>query len=573
VAVASASDNAAANINILPRTFGRRTSAASHRTAEIGWSRTVKRFHLWFVVASLTASPFGAAAGASFAAPAIAPIAFVPLDDRPVTYQLPVMLGEIAGQPVVTPPRLLLGSYVQPGDPDGLGRWLRSDATQNVSALVASSDMVAYGGLVASRVPGVSLDEAVARLRDLAAIKSAHAVPFVGVFATIMRLAPTGVPALGAAAGYYATGATVDAIQAFANLPDPPATADDIRKAERLRALIGPSVLAAYLATRRRNRSVDQWALQLAAEGGYDRIVVGQDDAGPVGLHLKDVAALQRTARRFHLGDRASIEPGADELGMLMLARVFARNAGWQPTVGVTYSRPDGGAVVDHLEFTPIDATIGQIIGACGARRRASGADIELFVRVAGTSDIDEQAFEDAIAVAVAGGRSVAVADLSFLEGSPGSEQRRLTEALVARGIAGKIDAFASWNTDANTVGTALPEAIAAGAGRRAGTYDARAHAQFMLDRYVDDYAFHQFVRPALNDELRARSIDTSLLLPAVALDAAHDNRAALWPQALDLLARIYPQYRDAGLTITLPWDRTFETRIDVRLAAPAGTR
>jgi hypothetical protein len=87
-----------------------------------------------------------------------------------------------------------------------------------------------------------------------------------------------------------------------------------------------------------------------------------------------------------------------------------------------------------------------------------------------------------------------------------------------------------------------------------------------MLDRYIDDYAFHQFVRPELNAALRERDVDTTLLLPEVAREASDDNRADLWPYAVDLLARIYPQYRDKGLTITLPWDRTFETQIDVRL-------
>jgi hypothetical protein len=223
--------------------------------------------------------------------------------------------------------------------------------------------------------------------------------------------------------------------------------------------------------------------------------------------------------------------------------------------------------VVDHLEYVPIDTTIGQIIAACGARRVDGPADIALYVRVAGTSAGDESAFEDRLSADVAAGVSVAVADLTFLSGEPGDEQRELTDALIARGVAGKIDAFASWNTDANTVGTALPEAIATGAGRRAGTYDARSHAQFMLDRYIDDYAFHQFVRPQLNELLRSRGVDTTLLLPDVAQEAASQNRAQLWPYALDLLATIYPQYRDGGLTITLPWDRTFETRIDVRLA------
>jgi len=503
-----------------------------------------------------------------------APIAFVPLDDRPVTYQLPIMLGEIAGQPLVTPPREAIGNYLRPGDTEALARWLRSDATAHVSALVASSDMVAYGGLVASRVPGVSTSDAFARLRALAALKDAHAIPFVGVFGTIMRLAPTGVPRLGLASNYYATGRTVDDLQAYANMPDPPRSDADVARAAHLRELIGGPTLDAYLATRARNLDVDQWALQLTAEGGYDQIVIGQDDAGPQGLHLKDVAALKRTARRFFLGDRASIEPGADELGMVMLARAFARNARWRPTVAVSYSRPDGGATIDHLEYVPIDTTIGQIVAACGATRVANetagvtgSADVQLYVRVADTSDADEAAFEDRIAGDVAAGRSVAVADLTFLQGGPGPDQQELTKALIARGIAGKIDAFASWNTDANTIGTALPEAIAAGAGRRTGGYNRRAHVEFLLDRYIDDYAYHQYVRPALNETLRARGIDTTLLLPDIAAEASHAGRAALWRYGLDLLAQIFPGYRDAEMTITLPWDRTFETQIDVRVA------
>ena len=477
------------------------------------------------------------------------------------------MLGAIAGQPLRTPPRDSLGTYLRPGDPQAIADWLRGDATRDVSALVASSDMIAYGGLVASRIPGVSASQAYVRLRDLAQLKSERTIPYVGVFGTIMRLAPTGVPRLGAAKDYYATGATVDDLQAYANLPDPPQSAGDRAKAQRLRAKIGAPTLATYLATRARNRDADEWALQMASEGGYDRIVIGQDDAGPVGLHLKDVAALKKTARAFDLRERALIEPGADELGMVMLARAFARNVGWSPSVEVIYSRPDGGGVVDRLEYVPIDTTIGAIVAACGARRvTGPGADIELAVRVADTGANDETAFEQRLADDVAAGRSVAVADLTFLSGKPGDEQQALTKALLARGIAGKIDAFASWNTDANTIGTALPEAIAAGSGRRAGRYDARAHAQFMLDRYADDYAFHQFVRPELDDTLRARDIDTTLLLPYIAREAASENRAGLWPYALQLLADIYPRYRDGGLTITLPWDRTFETQLDVRL-------
>lgn len=494
------------------------------------------------------------------------PILFVPLDDRPVTLQLPILLGRVAGRTVLAPPSALVGRYLAPGDGAGILRWLRSPAAAGADALIASTDMIAYGGLVASRVPGVSAADAGERLAELGTLKRDAALDFVGAFGTVMRLAPTGVPRQGLARDYYATGATVDDIQAYANLPDPPATPENRRKAAALRAWIGPATLDAYLATRRRNLAVDERALAVAAGGGFDRLVIGQDDAGPVGLHLRDVAALERLRRDVGAKDVAAIEPGADELGMVLLGRALARDAGWAPSIRVVYSRPGGGALEDRLEFAPIDVTIARLIAASGARRVERGADVTLYVRVAGTPAAAETAFEDTIAGDVAAGRAATVADLTFLAGEPGPEQRELAEALVARGVAGRLDGFASWNTNANTVGTALGAALAVGAGRRLGRYDAHAHAEFVLDRFIDDYAFHQFVRPPLNATFRALGADTTLLDPELAREAAAQNRADLWPLALDLLHRIYPGYTDAGLIVTLPWDRTFETRIDVRL-------
>jgi uncharacterized protein DUF4127 len=496
------------------------------------------------------------------------PVAFVPLDDRPVTWQLPVMLGRIAGQPIITPPPAALGHYLRPGDPGAILAWLRSPATASASAIVASLDMIAYGGLVASRVPGEPAYNAYYRFRELRAVHDARPGIPLDTFGTVMRLAPTGVPAIPQTAGYWARGETVDLIAQYANLPLPPKTAEQRAFAARLRERIGPSTLDAYLGGRARNLAVDQFALQMVAEGGFDRIVLGQDDAGPVGLHIADLAALNATASRFELGARASIEPGADELGMVLLGRAFARNVGWTPSVRVQYSRPGAQSVVDHLEFVPIDVTIGRLIAASGAKRVAAAqADIDLFVRVNGDSAEQDAALVDAIGADVTAGRAAAVADLTFLQGpTPGDEQQSLTRALIERGFAGKLDAYASWNTCANTVGTALATALAAGAGRRAGTFDERAHAEFMLDRYADDYAFHQFVRPVLNDELRAQGVDTTLLVPPVLQAAGDRNRALLWPLTLDLLAAIFPQYRDAGIVITLPWQRTFETMLDVRL-------
>ena len=496
----------------------------------------------------------------------------VPLDDRPVTAQLPRLLGAVAGVRVVEPPRALLGRYLQPGDPDGIARWLRADAPA-ADEYVVSTDMAAYGGLVASRIPGVDRGQAYGRLDALAAVRAAHPRAPFALFGTVMRLAPTGVPDLGRAASFPFAGDVWPKLQSYANLPDPPQTEQQRAYAARLREQLGPA-LDAYLSTRARNRDVDLYALRLLAEGAFDRVVIGQDDAGPVGLHLRDLAALRAFSARYVPPGRAAIEPGADELGMALISAAIAREARIAPRVRVVYSRADGANVNDPLEFAPISTTIADLIRSCGAAPAEPGAtpDVDLFVKVAGTAPSDEKRFVDAIAADETGGPIPAVADLTFLAESDYAQQRALTDELIARGLAAGVGSFASWNTTANTVGTALPEAIAVLAGRKLGTYDARAHATFTYMRYVDDVIFHAVVRPQLNADLTKEGVgDHTYLLPETAQLTASENRALLWPAALDLLGKIDAAYRDAGLTITLPWNRTFETELDVRLA-PAGT-
>ncbi len=492
----------------------------------------------------------------------------VPLDDRPVTLQLPRMIGAIAGVRVASPPRAMLGQYLTFGDPDAIAHWLDADAPVDARAFIVSTDMLAYGGLIASRTPQTPKFLAFSRLRRLAGFRATRPLASFAAFGTVMRLAPTGVPSLGAADGFFAAGSAWPLIQRYANLPDPPQTSADRRLAVRLRTDAGPA-LDAYLATRTRDRDVDLFELQLLAEGSFDRLILGQDDAGPVGLHLRDLAALRAYLQHWDLGTRASIEPGADELGMALVGAALARQAAFVPRIAVTYSRPNGGALNDPLEFAPIDGTVDALIRASGAQRAIdiNAADIELFVRVPDTNSSDEATFVDRIGAATAAGRAAAVADLTFLAPNDLDQQRGLVDELLARGLAARIDAFASWNTTANTLGTAIPEAIAVVAGKRMGSYDPRAHAQFMLDRYADDYAFHDYTRPAINAALARRGIaDHTYLLPIIAEQASWQNRADLWPRSLALLAELYPQYHDAGLTITLPWDRTFETELDVRL-------
>jgi hypothetical protein len=493
-------------------------------------------------------------------------IAFVPLDDRPVTRQLPQMLGQIAGIQVVEPQGKLLGNYLNFGQPDAIIAWLNGSQARSADSVVVSTDMLAYGGLVASRVPGVSYADAYFRLQELRTLRRLHPNGWIGAFGTIMRLAPTGVPALGPAANFFAAYPTWEYLQQYANLHDP-LLPSEAATAAHLRQLIGDATLQAYLNTRARNLAVDLLAVKLAGEHQIDDLVLGQDDAGPVGLHLKDVAALKSAVQQSGLQDRVAIEPGADELGMAMVAQGIARSVRWTPRVQVRYSRPDGGAYNDPLEYAPIDVAIGSLISLCGAQRVDTQPDIVLYVRVPKSTAAQDDALLSAMQADERAGVSVAFADLTFLT-NEFTDQARFAEQLLGTGVASRLDAYSSWNTNANTVGTAIAEAVAAGAGRRAGTYDALAHKEFTFNRILDDYAFHDYVRPLLNEALNAQGItDHTYLLPEQAAPIAAINRAALWNRGEQILAQLDPGYHIAAMNVTLPWNRTFETEIDAALA------
>ena len=493
----------------------------------------------------------------------LAAIAFVPMDDRPVTAELPVMLGRIAGVRVEAPPHDLIGRFLDPGRSDDLIAWLNREAgRRQARAFVVSTDMLAYGGLTASRVPGPSYADAVFRLRELAKLRLESPGAWIGAFGTIMRLAPTGIPA---GMPFFAASPIWPYLQQYANLHDPPLPGE-VASAEHLRELIGEPALDAYLATRARNLAVDRLLLRMTEKGVIDRLVLGQDDAGPVGLHVREVALLQSELVGANLANRASIEPGADELGMALVAHAIARAATWTPRIGVRYSTPEGALYQDPIEYAPISAAIDALVGVCGGVRDDLQSEIVLYVRVPGTTSSEDDALIDEMRNDVDRGQSVAFADLSYLTSY--KDQAAFAQRLLAPGLASRLDAYASWNTNANTVGSALAEAIAAGAGRRLHTYDALAHRTFTFVRFVDDYAYHDEVRPQLNATLAAQGItDHSLLNPGAAASIAQLDRSLLWNDAVGILSQLDPGYHVAAISIDLPWRRTFETSIDVGIA------
>ena len=165
----------------------------------------------------------------------LASIVFLPMDDRPVTYALPVMLGRIAGVKVAAPPRELAGNFLVAGHPDALIAWLNHNRRARTTGRVRDLDR--HAGLRRARSPRAFPGRTTPTpTRDFASSRiCAKSIrdSWIGAFGTIMRLAPTGIPA---GTPYFAAYPTWSYLQEYANLHDPPLPSEEATSAAPARA-------------------------------------------------------------------------------------------------------------------------------------------------------------------------------------------------------------------------------------------------------------------------------------------------------------------------------------------------
>ena len=248
-----------------------------------------------------------------------APLLLLPLDDRPINLEYPPLLAAVAGESLLLPPREALGHFLTPGNPAALADWLLQ-ATPQARALIVSLDMLAYGGLVASRNPLVAVDEALRRLEVLREVKARCPDLRILAFNVIMRLTITGVDA--------ETRAAWRDIFRYSVLRDQAERLGDTAAAAELAQVIAripPRLLQAYLEARARNHAVNRAALELLGDGVLDFLALVQEDTAPTGLHIAEQASLQALARERVAGDRWRLYPGTDEAALTLLARYLVQ--------------------------------------------------------------------------------------------------------------------------------------------------------------------------------------------------------------------------------------------------------
>lgn len=503
-------------------------------------------------------------------------ILLIPLDDRPPCLQFPRMIGLIGNTEVVTPPREMLGRFVQPGQPEEITEWVKGQDLRSFDAVIVSIDMMAYGGLVNSRVHQTALEKAKQRLELIDWLRhGAPRLPIYG-FNTIMRLAPTGD---GVNERYR------DTLARWAEIAPEAATDNQLAEEKRLlEQKIPVAALEDYKQARERNFAINRKSIEMVRRGALDYLILCQDDAKPRGVHIADRERLISEAKELRLESRIAVQPGADEVAMLLLSRALNHRFRYQPRVAALYSSEVVRRSVAPFEDRPLNQTVSFQIAATGSRevREQTSADILFYVYGSRAEKGAAAEFANKIESAVKQGRRVIVADIDFKGDVQGADPA-FTRELLRRKIFPRLAGYASWNTAGNTIGTALPHGLvySLAVDRLAAPTLQLRHAQqkFLLHRLIDDYAYHSLVRPGAVEFAREKKLnpnrlegDGESLVEASIRDRLRPHVEVIRKEFA--LGKVQIE-RSGGrrtfvvpvdfnhFTFSLPWGRTFEAEID----------
>jgi hypothetical protein len=435
----------------------------------------------------------------------------IPLDSRPVCYDMPRRLAEMAGLELGMPAPNLLGQLKAPANFKTLSRWIKNHLFEN-DPLIVALDTIAYGGLIASRVneePLEILQERVTAFFKQIKVASCFA------FASILRIPNYNVD---------------EEEPEYWNHYGKQLYQYSAQQHEQGHALAGDipdAVLNDFLARRKKNFTLNESHLNLLASQKLDYLTYCQDDTGTYGLNVQEAQTLDAQTKKRKL-ENTHIQTGADEVAACLLARWMVLQQPQPVKVYAFYSSDAGRKLIARFDGLPIETVVEKAIRACGAQvvKKSSEADLWLMVHTPedrqGDHCAKEQArvnpdqFEEVLKVmdkALKLGKPVAIADVAYANGA----DPRLMEKLVSQfddltGLYG----YAAWNTPGNAIGTSVSMGLIRLMAERHNCFNAQAFCKLMLIRLADDWLYQadvrQTVRQTMNGSAKNGLPDEKLL-------------------------------------------------------------
>ena len=404
-------------------------------------------------------------------------ICFIPIDNRPVCYNLAKEIARIDEEiTLYIPPRKLLGDLKKNADITGLYTWLNQ--IPEVDSIVLSLDTIAYGGLIPSRRSPEYFEDIKDRLLDFKEILSTKKAKIYAV-SSIMRISNNNCNE--EEKEYWSKYGK----KIFEYSYEKHKYASSLGLESPLRRIIPDDILNDYKQTRLRNFKINKMYLEWQKEGFFETLIFSKDDCAEYGYNVMEAEQLKRMGGK--------VITGADEIPLSLLAKSIQGELSIYPQ----FIEPDVKLISNYEDISIEKSVKNQIEFAnCKIADSKENADIVLIINNFKDHQgeivmkIDTEQFSGDLNLP---NKNYMIADVRNANGADNNFVSKLFENF-------KIDNFfgySAWNTSANTLGSLI---CCAKIKFLAKKYNDTAFKKVQMIRFLDDWGYQANIRQQITE-------------------------------------------------------------------------
>ena len=464
-------------------------------------------------------------------------IALIPIDNRPICYTLVRdILKQDNSIELFMPERNFLGTLKKNADIEKIYNFIENMPKADI--FVISLDTIAYGGLISSRRCPENFEQIKERLLSFRKLLKQKAEK-IYAFSSIMRISNNNINE--EEKDYWAQwGKRIFEFSYYQHKSRKEKTYNCVYNQ------VPRDILEDYLDTRKRNFDINKLYLDWVEDKTIDMLVFSKDDTGEYGLNVEEAELLEQEIKNRKLN--AQVKTGADEIPLTLLARALAENN--SISIDVEYTNPDSiGKISRYEDISVKNCVEGQIkLANCAISQNANlKFIINNFKNTQGDYVLGDviNTFNKSFKVPE---ENFFVADISNANGADKDFIKELIKNKCPKNMYG----FCAYNTSANSVGCAILSAVTKLLAQKNGSYNDNAFKKLMFIRLLDDWAYQADIRKFV----RESGLDFTQALKAK-------------EQEFKNYEKIIANYLDFdynNVNYTLPWDRSFEAEIDVKI-------
>lgn len=401
-------------------------------------------------------------------------IAFIPIDNRPVCYNLAVDIAKIDSNiEFFIPPREYLGSLTRNADVDKIYEWFKQ--LPDLDKVIISLDTIAYGGLIPSRRSTDSeqvIKNRVLKFRQEWTKKKAKVL----AFSSIMRISNNNYNE--EEKEYWNKYGTKIFEYSYnthkcnlGNFGSP------------VQNLIPTNILNDYLSTRQRNFNINKMYLEWQKLGFFDELIFSKDDCAEYGFNVKEAKELEKNG--------AKVITGADEIPISLLSRAYDTDL----KVKVEFTEPNSKNLISNYEDVSIEKSVLNQLALANIKVVEKNQDIILIVNNFKNHQgeiVMKRPTEQFSGNIKLPNTPYMIADVRNANGADNNFVSKILPQINLENFYG----YSAWNTSANTLGTLICTAKIKFGSKK---YNDNAFKKVEMVRFLDDWAYQANIRQQID--------------------------------------------------------------------------